>query len=113
MMKTTTEANAMKQYLVYQLPFESALKRDVYFMDANQIAAISDQFELVGKISARNLDEAFRVGNFVCESDRDLIEIVGEMSSISVGDIIVDVEADCEYVVASFGFEQIVMKEAV
>lgn len=103
----------MKSYLVFQLPFENEKCRDLSFMSAKEIEAISDEYELVARIDARSADEAFRIGNFVCESDASLIEVVGDMHSISVGDILVDLSTGQELVVARFGFEKITMKEAV
>lgn len=103
----------MKSYLVFQLPFEHSLKRDLPLMEAFQIEELSDEYVVVARITARTADEAFRIGNFVCEEDKDLIEIVGEMHSISVGDILVDLERDQAMVVADFGFTEITMKEWV
>lgn len=110
--KTKGQQMKMSKYAVYQLPFDHKNKRDMGFFEASQIEAISDEYELVAQVDARSLDEVFRIGNFICESDRTLIEIVGEMHSISVGDIIANLESGEEYVVASVGFDKISMKEA-
>jgi hypothetical protein len=107
------KGNEMKSYLVYQLPFENEKSRDVSFMNEKEIEAISDEFELVARVDARTLDECFRIANFVCEDDATLIEVVGKMHSLSVGDIVVDLETDQAYVCASFGWEKIDMKECV
>ena len=64
-------------------------------------------------MDARSMDEVFRIGNFVCEGDETLIEILGDMRSISVGDIIHNLDTDETFVVARFGFEKITMKECV
>lgn len=103
----------MTNYLIYQLPFEHKNKRDMSFFDAKQIEEISDEYELVAQVTARSLDECFRIGNFVCEEDQTLIKVVGKMHSLSVGDIVVDLNANKEYVCASFGWEEIEMKECV
>ena len=103
----------MTNYLIYQLPFEHKNKRDMSFFDAKQIEEISDEYELVAQVTARSLDECFRIGNFVCEEDQTLIKVVGKMHSLSVGDIVVDLNANTEYVCASFGWEEIEMKECV
>lgn len=103
----------MNSYLVFQLPFDNKNMRDMYFMNAKEIEAISDEYELVARIDARTADEAFRIGNFVCEEDASLIEVVGDMHSISVGDILVNVTTGDEMIVAKFGFEKINMKESV
>ena len=102
----------MQRYAVYQLPFENPKIRDLSFMDPFEIEAISDEFEVVATVDARSLEEVFRIGNFVSEADSTLIEVVGEMHSISVGDIIHNLETDETHVVARFGFEKINMMEA-
>lgn len=103
----------MTRYAVYQLPFENPKIRDLSFMKPNEIEAISDEFEVVATVDARSLDEVFRIGNFVSEDDSTLIEVVGEMHSISVGDIIHNLETDETHVVDRIGFMKINMKESV
>ncbi len=102
----------MTKYAIYQLPFENKNSRDLYFMKPNEIESISDEFEMVARVDARSMDEVFRIANFVCESDASLIEVVGEMHSLSVGDIVHNLDTDETFVVANFGFEKINMKEA-
>ena len=104
----------MNRYAVYQLPFDNAMSRDLSFMNPAEVEAISDEFELVARVDARSLDEVFRIGNFVVESDAPLIDVLPgtEMHSISVGDIIHNLETDETFVVARMGFEKINMKEA-
>ena len=104
------KGNEMK-YAIYQLPFENENSRELYFMNAKQIEEISDQFEMVAHVEARSMDEVFRIANFVCESDADLIQVIDKMHSLSVGDIVHNLETDETFVVASFGFEKINMKE--
>lgn len=102
----------MKKYSVYQLPFEHESMRDLFFMDPSQIEAISDEFEFVAVITARTLDEAFRIGNFVCEDDEELRDVVpAGMRSISTGDIVQDLETEKCYVCVAHGWEEINMKE--
>lgn len=103
----------MTKYAVYQLPFEHSLHRDLSFMERFQIEELSDEFVFVALIKASTLDEAFRIGNFVCEDDKDSIEIVGEMHSISVGDILHDLTTGETFACESFGWGKIEMKEAV
>lgn len=103
----------MTRFAVYQLPFENPMIRELSFLNCDEVAEISDQFELVARVDARSLDQVFRIGNFVCKEDETLIQILGEMHSISVGDIIQDMDEDRYFVVARFGFEPIEMKEAV
>ena len=107
------KGNKMKQYLVFQLPFEHSLKRDMSFLETFQIEELSDEYVCVAQVTANSLDEVFRIGNFVSSADQDFIEVTGEMHSISVGDIIADVQSGEEFVVAPFGFNKIVMKEGV
>ena len=57
----------------------------------------------VANIEANDLDEVFEIGNIGPES---AIERFSRMSSVSVGDVIVDEEGNAS-VVASFGFEGI------
>ena len=103
----------MKEFAVYQLPESNPKIRDMYFMKANEIEAISDEYEFVAAVKANTLDEVFRIGNFVVEEDRNSIDIIGEMHSISVGDIIQNVYTDETWVVAPYGFDPINMKESV
>ena len=103
----------MNQYAVYQLPEGSKFIRDLYFMNAKEIAEISDEYEFVARIDARSLDEVFRIGNFVCLEDETLRQVFGSMHSISVGDIIHNLDTDTAHVVAKYGFEEINMKESV
>ena len=57
----------------------------------------------VANIEANDLDEVFEIGNIGPES---AIERLGRMSSVSVGDVLVD-EAGNASVVASFGFQEV------
>ena|SRR6056300_299131 len=57
----------------------------------------------VANIEANDLDEVFEIGNIGPES---AIERLSRMSSVSVGDVLVD-EAGNASVVASFGFQEV------
>lgn len=103
----------MSRYAVYQLPELHAKIRDLSFMSPAEVEEISDEYEFVAHLDARSLSEAFRIGNFVVESDSTLIEVVGDMHSISVGDIIHNLVTDETHVVDKFGFVKIDMKESV
>ena len=103
----------MNQYAVYQLPEDNQYIRDVYFMTPDEIEKISDGYEFVARIDGRSLDDVFRIGNFVCPEDETLRQVFGDMRSVSVGDIIHNLDTDETYVVAKYGFEPIVMKESV
>lgn len=100
----------MKRFAVYQLPFENPNVRELYFMSAEQIAEISDEYRMVALVDGKSLDDVFNIGNIGPESKLERIE---PMHSVSVGDIIEDLVANKTYVVAKFGFEEINMKENV
>lgn len=111
----------MNQYAVYQLPEDNPYIRDIYFMSSRkdinfifseEIAEISNEYEFVARIDARSLDEVFRIGNFVCPEDDTLRQVFGSMRSISVGDIIHNLDTDETFVVAKYGFDPITMKES-
>lgn len=101
----------MTKYAIYQLPFENKNSRELYFMKPNEIESISDEFELVAWVDAQSKDDVFRIANFVCEQDASLITVVDKMHSLSVGDIVHNLDTDETFVVARFGFEKINMKE--
>jgi len=65
-------------------------------------------YSAVAKIDAASLDQVFEIGNMGPEN---LIERLDRMASVSVGDVIVD-EAGTKFVVSSFGFDEIVEREA-
>jgi len=98
----------MNQYAIYQVPFENDLIRDISFMTPAEIEKVSDQYELVATMRAENLEQVFHFGNM----GNHPIDRVGEMHSVSVGDIIHNFDTDETFVVARFGFEKINMKEA-
>ena len=99
----------MNTYALYQIPFENDLIRDIRFMNPLEIEAVSDQFELVATVEADSLDQVFHFGNM----QRSKFNIVGEMVSVSVGDIIENLETGETHVVDNIGFVKINMKEAV
>lgn len=96
-----------RPFAVYQVPFENDLIRDVGFMSAEQIAEVSDQYEMVGMVDAVDLEQVFFYGNM----QRSKFTVLGEMVSVSVGNIIHDIALDQYYVVEAMGFKQIDMKE--
>ncbi len=103
----------MNKYIIFQLSDENPKIRDLSFMTPQEVEAISDEFELVARIDGRSYDEAFRIGNFVVPADDTLREVVGSMRSVSVGDIIYNIDADEYVVVCNYGFTTIEMKETV
>ena len=76
----------------------------------SKIAAIASEamnkgfYSLVANIEANDLDEVFEIGNIGPES---AIGRLGQMSSVSVGDVIID-EMGNKSVVASVGFQEVV-----
>lgn len=61
-------------------------------------------YETVAEIEARDLEHVFEVGNIGPE---EAITRLARMHSVSVGDLVVDPEGRT-YVVARFGFEEVV-----
>ena len=99
----------INRFAVYQLSDENPKIRDMYFMSSEEIEAISDEYDLVGMIDANELEQAFTVGNIWAEAR---ITKVGDMRSVSVGDILENLVTGKTYVVANIGFNEISMKEA-
>jgi hypothetical protein len=103
----------MTQYLIFQLDFENPKHRDLTFMSSREIADISDEYDLVGVIHADSLADVFYKSNIGGRELEKNIYRVGEMSSVSVGDIVVSLENDQAYVCALYGWDEIEMKVAV
>jgi hypothetical protein len=104
----------MTKYAVYQLPFEHEKSRDLSFMKPSEIEQISDEYEFVAIIDGKSMDNVFYISN-ACGMEpklETLIERVEPMHSISVGDIIHNLETDETFVVANYGFDGINMKES-
>jgi hypothetical protein len=97
-----------KTYAVYQVPFENDLIRDKGFMKPLEIEAVSDQYELVGTVEAVDVEQVFFYGNM----QREKFTVLGEMVSVSVGDIIEEIKSGKTWVVDNIGFVLINMKEA-
>ncbi len=102
----------MTQYLIFQLDFENPKHRDLTFMSSQEIADISDEYDLVAVLSASKLDDVFYMTNIGGTELEKNIERVGEMSSVSVGDIVVDLTTEQAYVCALYGWDEIEMKVA-
>ncbi len=109
LMANTNKGTKMAKFAIYQLPETSASIRDLYFLKPHEVEAISDEYELVGYTEAADLNGVFFNGNV----DRDSVTVLGDMHSVSVGDIIHDLDTDCTHVVERYGFARIMMKEAV
>ena len=68
-------------------------------------------YDHVMTVDAKNLEDVYAVGNFMNERDLDKVEVHGQFSSVSVGDVIVD-ENDWAFVVDTFGFKMLPEKVA-
>jgi len=66
-------------------------------------ALSKDFYSHVANIEANDLDEVFEIGNI---GPAGAIERLSRMSSVSVGDVIID-EMGNKSVVASFGFQEV------
>ena len=104
----------MRNYQIYQVPFESDLRRDVMFYDEDskfftpadaQKAYAGGEYKYVGDIDAKNLNDAFHIGN------------TGGMPkgaySLSVGDILVNSETGRIFIVAPCGFDELFAERAI
>lgn len=107
--------NQLKTYAIYQLPFESEHSRDLSFMEASEVEAITHEFRLVALIDGTSLDHVFETSNCleIMPERETLIDRIQPMHSISVGDIIVDTLTDVAYLVADYGFDQIEFRNEV
>lgn len=105
----------MKTYAIYQLPFENEHSRDLSFMEASEVEAITHEFRLVALIDGTSLDHVFETSNCleICPERETLIDRIAPMHSISVGDIIVDTLTDEAYLVADYGFDIIEFRNEV
>ena len=103
----------MKTYQIFQVPFESDLRRDVMFYDEDSTiftptdaknAYTGGEYKYVGDIQATDLNNVFEVGN------------TGGMPrgaySLSVGDIIVT-EQGRIFIVAPCGFDELFAERQV
>ena len=110
---TNNKELQMNTYQIYQVPFESDLRRDVMFYDEDskfftpadaKNAYTSGEYKYVGDIQAKDLEDVFHVGN------------TGGMPrgaySLSVGDIVVN-QYGRIFIVAPCGFDELFAERAV
>lgn len=105
----------MQTFKVYQL--KGSDNRDIRFdvsygknREATATQAwIDGRYTHVSNITAPDLDGVFQIGNIGPES---YIERLGQMASVSCGDIIVDQDGKAS-LVAPFGFNTILEEELV
>lgn len=109
-METKNKGNKMSTYAIYQIPEVTPMNliRDIGFFTPFEVEAVSDYHELVGTVEASSLNEVFELGNL----HHWMVKQVVAMRSISVGDIIHNLETDETHMVDRFGFVKINMKEA-
>ena len=84
--------------------YKRYLDATMFPMSAEVIQAAYDDYKVVAKIDAYDLEEVFKIGNGM--GDKTAITRLAPMHSVSVGDIVVT-EDGKEYYVASFGFEEV------
>ena len=84
--------------------YKRYLDATMFPKSAEVIQAAYDDYKVVAKIDACDLEEVFKIGNGM--GDKTAITRLAPMHSVSVGDIVVT-EDGKEYYVASFGFEEV------
>ena len=107
----------MKQFSVYQL--QGSDFRDERFdlgygKDPKGLAEklFNDwSYTLVAHITAPDLNGVFQVGNI--GPVENILRIADRMASVSVGDIIEDLDTQEKYLVANFGFTKLFDEELV
>lgn len=115
----------LKTFAIYQIPFNpeafeainkegwSALDRfkdqerqQSFSVKGSEEFVVTDSvfFHQVCNIDAEDLEDVFRVGNMGPENQ---IERIQEMHSLSVGDVVVDMDNGQSFMCNPFGFERI------
>ena len=90
---------------------EVEIHREVKFEGAEKYRPeMSEYFELVAIVEARDLDDVFKVGNI--GPDEAITRVADRMHSISVGDIIEDHETGECFMVDITGFSKVEFLEA-
>ena len=85
--------------------FYNRYMKATMFPKQEAVQAAYDDYEVVAKIEATDLEEVFAIGNGM--GDRAAItRLAPRMKSVSTGDIVVTDDGK-EYFVASFGFEEV------
>jgi hypothetical protein len=112
----------MPSYLLYQIKlsddqFKEELFRELKYKTmtlknedaqlAVNAASVFNLYKLVALIAAHDIEEAFNVGNGYPSSSRSRIEKFRHAYSMSVGDVLIDIEAEKAYACCSYGWQQI------
>ena len=105
----------MKQFAVYQLQGTDFRNErfDLGFGSEPEVLAeklFNDwSYTLVAHITAPDLNGVFQVGNI--GPVENILRIADRMASVSVGDIIEDLETQEKYLVSNFGFTKLFEQE--
>ena len=96
-----------KEELFRELKFKTMMLQDKDAQLAVNAASVFNLYKLVALIAADDLEEAFDAGNGYSKSSRTRIEKFRHAYSMSVGDVVVDINAEKAYVCCSVGWQQI------
>ena len=112
----------MSSYLLYQVKMSEEqwaeeLFREIKYktmrlsQDNAQLAvngaSILDLYKVVALIVAEDLEEAFNAGNGYPNNANTRIEKFQQAHSMSIGDVLVDIEAEKAYACCSYGWQQV------
>lgn len=93
----------MKPFAVYQVSSDHELISDLMFRPTqDMVERLQEEYELVARIDANSLEHVYLVSN--SGMFETLIERVAPMRSVSIGDVIYDIEADKYFCVDRCGF---------
>ena len=101
----------MTRYCVLQIQEDDVLRNtEIMFRPTRELVeSLSMEYATVAAIDARSLDEVYLIGN--CGMYETKIERFQEMRSISVGDVIHNLETDEMFYVDRVGFMPCELKE--
>ena len=104
----------MTRYCVLQIQEDDVLRNtEIMFRPTRELVeSLSMEYATVAAIDARSLDEVYLIGNCgMHDMYETLIERFQEMRSISVGDVIHNLETDEMFYVDRVGFMPCELKE--
>ena len=96
-----------KEELFRELKFKTMMLQEKDAQLAVHAASVFNLYKLVALIAAHDIEEAFNVGNGYHTSSKSSIEKFRHAYSMSVGDVVVDINAEKAYVCCSVGWQQI------
>jgi len=82
-----------------------ALKSKFIEQSSEVTKELMNEYDIVATVKASDLEDVFTAGNI----EQERLVRLNQMHSVSVGDIIHDVESNGWYLVAPFGFEEIIV----